>query len=526
MKKVLSLILVALLITGILSGCVVKSNETKIPDAASNETKASAEAKKLLPKPTTFTIMTFEHPSTTVNPYGIRWQEVFDKTNVKLEFDITPQGDFNAKLATVLASGVISDITWVKQNNTTEYGKKLFMDLTDKLETELPNYWRKVKDDINFLKTKVEGRVYSTYFLQNDNYPGGLVPVIRYDLLEKHNLPMPETFEQWFEVMKQLKNLYPDSTPYSGRGGRNTPLNLEYAMGAQRNLNYDLVKQRYVYGVLEPEYRKILEFLNKCYAEGILDNGYMNTNANTWAEGAANNKIFFWYDNGGFATSQTLALRQNNPNALMQIMPLMENAQGEKRGQIYAKHWYNEQLVFSKNTSKPEELLKFINWMYSDEALLINNLGKEGITYNVLPNGEVELPKELVDKYKVSTSPDDAWQSDLGVGYLNVTPFVGYTPLLGKALGTFNEGFYDVLLPDLKAGYYKEQWVAVVLDPEVKKSINELEKQINSLINNQIPKFIDGTRPLSEFDQFVAEVKKLGAEDVLKAYNDAVAALK
>ncbi|MBQ4544922.1 MAG: hypothetical protein II996_05070, partial [Oscillospiraceae bacterium] len=37
-------------------------------------------------------------------------------------------------------------------------------------------------------------------------------------MFEKHNLKAPETYDELYEVCKQLKELYPDSYPYCTRG--------------------------------------------------------------------------------------------------------------------------------------------------------------------------------------------------------------------------------------------------------------------------------------------------------------------
>ena len=42
-------------------------------------------------------------------------------------------------------------------------------------------------------------------------------------------------------------------------------------------------------------------------------------------------------------------------------------------------------------------------------------------------------------------------------------------------------------------------------------------------MEENITKFVLGQQPLSEWDNYVDQLKKLGIEDVLKVYNDALA---
>lgn len=499
----------------------------------SNEKKN--ESKKLFEEPVTFTIMTFEHPSQKVNPDGIKYEAMKEATNVTLRFDITPQSSYGTKKAAALASGILSDITAVTNADIAKYaGNGIFMDLTDKLENELSNFYKWVKDDINWKKTKIDGKVFGMATLNADEYPtiewkpgAGIVPVIRYDILEKNNISIPTTFEEWFDVMKQLKTIYPDSTPFSGRfKGPNLLINMEYAMGCRRDLYYDFDKEMYVYGVLQPEYRKILEFWRSCWEEGIIDHNWMSLNANTWSEGVANGKIFFWYDNGGFASIQTNTLRQNDPNALMQVMPLMANSEEKKQGLGFNRHWYDQLYALNAKTANPDKLVKFMNWCYSDEGMYINSYGKEGVNFIKKEDGSVELPDELVKKYKDKPAPDYAWQSDLGIGMLSFTPLVRTPNVLQKAMGTYDDSFQQITKVDVEAGYYKEQFVDVSLPASINTEIKIKIDEINAILYAQIREFVEGTKPMSEYDQFVADVKKAGAEDVLKAYNDALAKLK
>ena len=61
-----------------------------------------------------------------------------------------------------------------------------------------------------------------TYFPQNygtDNRQGIRAWLYRKDIFEKHNLEVPETMDEVYEVAKELKKLYPDSYPLCMREG-------------------------------------------------------------------------------------------------------------------------------------------------------------------------------------------------------------------------------------------------------------------------------------------------------------------
>ncbi|MBR2338315.1 MAG: extracellular solute-binding protein [Clostridia bacterium] len=518
-------------------------------DTTVTQVQGGTSSGKLFDKQVTFTVMTQEHPSQKVNPSGIKYTEILEKTNVKLEFDITPQASWNTKMTAALVSGALSDITWVDLDSLREYAEKnIFLDLTPYMEKELSNYYRFIKDDSEAKKTKIDGKVYGLITVNGDYYPsqpiddrhtalscGGVMPVIRYDILEKHNLKMPTTFDEWFDTMKQLKVLYPESAPWSGRiRGINAINYMSYAMsGYYPGLHYNHDQKKYTYGVLNSDFRKVIEFLRSCWEEGIMDNNMWSVNANLWTENVVSGNTFFWLDNAGFAALQNEQLKESNPKANLQIMPLMANDQGVKRGELYSQNWYTQLYVISAKSTKKDQIVKFMNWCYSDEGMWVTNYGKEGVTFTKDDKGNVTIPESIAKNYVNSASPAYNYSSDLGVGMLSFTPLVHNNVALNNALEKlgavdleYSKQIDRVTQADVKAGNYKAQVIDVALEKGIRAKTMTKEDAIFTLMNTQLRQFIDGRLPMTQYDSFVAQVKKLGAEDVVKAYNDALAKVK
>ncbi len=480
------------------------------------------KAEKLFDEPVTFTIMTYEHPSQQVNPDGLKYKTITELTNVTLDFDITPLSTYKTKKSAAMAAGNVSDITYVETSDLQKYADSgIFLKLDDYLESGLDNFYTNVKDDENWKRTMINGCVYGLTILNSGTYPnGGKCPVIRYDILEKNNIAMPTTFNEWFNVMKQLKTIYPDSTPLSGRNaGINMLADMEYAMGCYCGFGYNPDTGKYEYGALTDKYRPILEFWIKCWNEGIIDKNWATADSNSWDEGVNSNKIFFWYDNAGFAASQTASLQKSNPDALMQIMPLMSNSSGQKRGIVYAKHQYNSLYALSANSTDQDKLIKFMNWCYSDEGMYVCNYGKEGETFTKDSEGNVTIEESVVKKYATASSPLYNWMSDYGLGLLSFTPRVRDNGELLDALGRDNSQFYDILMADYNAGYYTPEFTDVTLASDQNTEISKKMSDVNSLLYTEIRNFIEGKRPITEWNQFVSQLKNAGAEDVVNMYN-------
>ncbi len=515
LKRIVACVLCVILVMS-MSGCGEK--DTKEPGEVESK-------EKLFDEPVTFTIMVPEHPSQQVNPDGEKYKAIKEATNVTLDFEVVPQSVYKTKKRAAMAAGTVCDIMYVEQSDLQEYASSgIFLKLDDYLETELPNFYDIIKDDETWARTKIDGNVYGLTILNVGVYPNGAkAPVIRYDILEKNNIAMPTTYDEWFEVMKRLKTIYPDSTPFSGRSaGINMLSNMEYGMGCYVGFGYNQKTGQYQYGALTEEYLPVLEFWIKCWNEGIIDHNWASLDSNTWDAGINNNKIFFWYDNAGFASSQTTALKKNDPDALMQIMPLMANSAGEKQGVVYAKHQYKTYYALSASSQQKDKLLKFMNWCYSEEGMYICNYGKEGKMYTKDDKGNVTIEASVVDKYRSSSSPLYNWMSDYGLGLLSFSPLVRDNGELLTQLGYDNSQFMEIMMADYEAGYYQPEVVDVTLSSEISRSIQSKKSDVDAKIFSEVRKFIEGTRPVTEWNQFVVELKNLGAEEVVAAYNEAL----
>ena len=517
-KRIVSLLICLVLVLTV-AGC------------GKGDDKSKNEGKKLFSDPIEFTVLMNEHPSVPYTGTEIKFKEITNKTNVTLKLDITPQSEFAHKLTTVLASGQMYDIVSLNSVSTMrKYSTDLYMDLTDYLETDLKNYYRWVKDDEMVKRNYINGRCYQLiclsppagYWGEELSSISGEFPVIRYDILEANNLPVPKDWNEFFTVMKKLKTIYPDSTPWGTRSSRTLLRNATYSMGARMDFHYDYEKEKYTFGVLDSKFKNIVQYLVNCYNEGIIDPAFDTANTNIWESGVSSGKMFFWYDNSNFADAQTATLKQSNPDAKFQVMPLMKDFEGKKRAIMYTNFEYDGGFVLNAKTKYPEKLRKFMDWCYSDEGLYVTNFGKEGETYTLNKDGSVNIPDSIIDEFRGNTSPIYAWNSAYGVGQLCFTPLFGGDLVFSNALGTFNNEPMQILKEDYEAGYMNGRDVTPALSSDIMADIETKRNDIDNTIFQHVMKIVNGKLDISTLDGLIAQIKDMGAQEVLDAYNNAL----
>lgn len=517
--RIISFIMAAVIIA-MFAGC----NNQNSPSEGSDS--SDVPSTKLFDSPITFTLLFSEHANQPVKTDTLKFKTITELTNVTLDVDVTPASAYNNKINAAAASGKMYDITFMMVEQMRQYSPALYLDLTDMYETYAPDYYALIKDDKENEVTAINGRYYG-FTPMNDvrssetGEYGGIWPVIRTDILDENGLSIPSTWDEFFDVMKKLKRIYPDSTPLSGRSKYTIIDTLEHSLGMFRNVHRDTETGKYVCGVLEDEYFTVLKTMNRYYSEGILDNEFESVDTSTWNDGVNTGKIFAWIDNIGFASPQTIRLQAVNPKAKMQMIPLMTNSFGKKRGIIFTDNQYTQQYVISAKTAEPEKVVQFMNWTYTREGMLTTNYGKENVSYTVKEDGSVDVPDSIVAQYKGTSAPDYSWMSDYGLGQLCFAPLFNqkYTVASKLADQSDREEFVrsmNIFKADVEAGntiYHQ------TLLPNIDTEMAEKAELISSYINQTVFQFVKGTKPLSEYNSFVDQVKSMGIKDLLDAYN-------
>ena len=73
---------------------------------------------------------------------------------------------------------------------------------------------------------------------------------------------------------------------------------------------------------------------------------------------------------------------------------------------------------------------------------------------------------------------------------------------------------------------YMQDDMIMLFTKEEQDQLATLQANTLTVFNSNIDKFITGDRPLSEFENFVQELKDQGAEEMEKIYNDAYNRMK
>ena len=288
-KKSLSARLFALLLAGLLtSGCSAQpstdASEPAASDAPSSQSEASgnynASGLPIFREPETFTVAVKKR-SLSKNSYAEKecTLETEKATNIKIEWTEIPESGWGEKINIMFASGDLPDailggVDVVKNLDSLARLDPYFNEESTPAILQIFEDYPEVR---KALETE-DGGIYS---LTTGNYgfwlSMGDIFYINQKWLNALNLPMPETTEEFYEVLKAFKDQDPngngtaDEIPFTFVGAEDL-YPMMGAFGITEDKNHVQVRNDKVEFTADQDaYLEALRYLNRLYTEGLLD---------------------------------------------------------------------------------------------------------------------------------------------------------------------------------------------------------------------------------------------------------------
>lgn len=454
----------------------------------------------------TVTMYTNSHQSWPYQEDWPIWRWIQEATNITVDVSI-PTGNYSETLALNVASGDLQDIIYIPSTGVGRYGADgALLDLSPHLD-KMPNV-KKYMEENPQLKSRMTfpgGEIY--YVLHNGagltNY---MINFYREDIFEKHNLQPPTTWDELYEVSKELKALYPDSYPFNYRHGLDNLLNFGPAFGTFPGYFPDPETGKGRYGPIEDEFKLIIEYLHKFYKEGLTPPDFLSMDAKAWTQ--------YMVTNQSFITLQYIGQMEIINNQLsegrLKFLPPPEGIPGNKY--IPDTNYEIHGFAISSQVKNLDAALKLLDFFYSEEGTDVLSWGIEGETYTV-----VDGKRKFHDEFKEFTD----LRKNLGI----MTP---------GSYGQFDENALISMIAESERYAYEEagkyrfpvQVVSPNFTAEEQERFTFVNESISTHFKENMARFIMGDRPLSEWDAYVEEAKSLGVEEMIQLHETAWARSK
>ena len=329
-------------------------------------------------------------------------------TNVHLQVDWRPDSDWNTQVATALAGG-IDNLPYMIRPGT--YGvaalanEGAIVALDDYLDL-IPNVVAAVGED-RFADWKAaDGHFYTIPTIVN--VPGSQSTAVRKDWLDKLGMDVPTTWEEWKAYWYGVRD-----NDMNGNGDTTDeiPIVLEMGQNGERSLHALLnafgIKASsdaqfcvlddgtYTMVYEHPSYREFITEMQQLYADKIIDQEfatrYQADMYNTMSGNLAGT-VFTWAEQCA-VHSETL-IANGVENGLYLTCAPITGPYGDQyiqKRQGITGNWCIT--AKAEADGKVEDILKFWNWMFSDEGVMLYNYGIEGYTYTMVDGSPVINPE-------------------------------------------------------------------------------------------------------------------------------------
>ena len=502
----------------ILSGCS-KTN----PD--SGDTGIQSGEGKLFTEPTDIKITVASHASWPYNENWVMWRYFQEATGAAFEIQTIPAADMKTKVALMMASpDNLPDLLhlWEKALVDQHASAGAFISLSDNQE-RLPNYtafWETVPEeerkDIFAQRTSGDGKIYSAPAYGTQTVNNLRTWMYREDIFRKHQLAVPQTFEELYQTAKKLKELYPESYPLCFRTGFmkfdefGPSWQNDFSLGAY----YDYEKGVWRYGAREPVMKEMVEYFLKLKNEDLVPPDYLTMPTKSWEELMSTDRGFITLDYVVRIDFFNIPGRQENPDYTLKLMkPPASGKTGAEARLMKSNLDYSGYCICNTGKSQRENnAFKLLDWMYTDEGSELLSWGKENETYQVADG-----------KKSFILADGEVVQNTYGVGTYGL--YQRMDTAANEAIYTDEQvAACHELLNYLEPRSNPASWVP--LEEEEEKRIQNLKAEITAYMEESVSKFLLGQRPMSEWDDFQKGLEQMGVDELLEIYSAAYARIQ
>ena len=440
-----------------------------------------------------------------------------EKTGVKVDWQFPSAGtDATQAFNLMLAGDALPDIiVFTLYNDAQQYmDDGIIRDLSAEMPVYSPAYWEILQANEHFdLSAKTDAGQYWAYQSLRESAWGAtyIGPVVRQDWLNEQGLSMPETIEDWDNVIRTFYEEY--GAQFAFVSSRMNP-GFASAFGAYTSFSPSMYvdnEGKAQYAMAQEEWKNYMAQLHEWYADGLID-----TDSVTLDDSGLRSKVL----NGKVGTSCT---------AISQLTNWVFDAEKEGTGAEWVGAPYvpaeDGSICFVQaedtvspyaaavTTSCPDEklplVLRWLDYGYTDEGYLYWNYGVEGETYTVIDGvptftdlltNDPEGISIALQKYIGTTGTGLAVQAENMVRQKNVPASVEAVDLWVEDNET-SEHLYPT---------------GVSLTTDESSELSAIENAINTYASEMALKFLTGEESLDNFDNFVETLNEIGLPRVLE----------
>jgi putative aldouronate transport system substrate-binding protein len=460
--------------------------------------------------------------------------------NVVFEYNLVPESDFESQYRLRAAVGDLSDINvgLNGQSIANTYGDTGYLlNFADYLEY-MPNYCKLAEKYGNVFSYGEDGGIYAVTQVLQQNYFCFNWTWNNYYTVN-YGIEKPETMEELLEAFRAAKKINPNSYPFmSWPNGWLQQLVISYlglrpfcvTLDGGCTLEYDWEDtHEFVYPILQDGAKEMIEFLHICYEEELIPPDFLTMtqeNCNNIIMGSGDGWLAYgsWPVPGDF-DAMTPQVQKEHPGYSVEYMLTPRWSEGRNKAYLYPNVEEGSApgaISVNADVENPEFICALIDFMISDQVDELVNWGIEGETFEIDENGN----RKFLDD--VRTRANRLGTIDLEKDYslythINYKQFswmsASTTTWDAQNMVTLGESWLPIWEGIQQYGAEHPEVVISRGIADVQYTVDEIEElsillgRANTYCAEMLTAFVTGKRPMSEWDQAIAELKEVGNLD-------------
>lgn len=354
---------------------------------------------------------------------NVRDEKITADTGVSLDINV-PTGDADERLNTMIAGNNLADLTtlgwWFEQVRQMEAADMLYP-LNELIDDYAPDFWDIIPQSMVDWYSADDGNWYQFPNMfwapeRLEEYPevgyetnAGMWA--RADIMDELGIE-PEDFETQEGMIEALEKVdgyeyddYPVTPVYFGPEA--TPEAMEWVLtgmfaAPREDSDGNLMDPR-----TTDEYLEALQFMNELYRLGLMNEENFIESRTDISERKVRGEIFLMVSNiADYATEKRDLYREDNDAQYVPVGPV-RNSNGD-RPQVNSTGLAGWQVnVIPRTAERPDRVIRFLHYLYSEEGQLVNTLGVEDVTYEEV-DGEYEWTDEYLEMQEEDPERFDA----------------------------------------------------------------------------------------------------------------------
>ncbi|WP_129723842.1 extracellular solute-binding protein [Xylanivirga thermophila] len=462
------------------------------------------------------------------------WKEVqklLDAANLDLEYEIVPAEQYKVVIQTRMASASdlpdIANVSPLDDTTVLNLARQGVILELNSLADEHSNgnikkFYNEYFPYAKQLTTSPDGKMYWFSNLHKKLYKGtepapvALTMNIRKDWLDKLNIPVPTTADEYFNALKTMRD-----KDANGNGQKDEiliydPARFNGAIAQWFGLGIDITavdmeNKKVVSPWYQEGVKDYFKYLQRLVKENIIDASLIGAGSEEVQQKITENKTASITDYN-LETYREPTIEGGGE--YMPLMPLKAVDGIEPAAQLESPFLVWQKFAVTKNCKNPEAAIAFFDIIYSEEYADLLFWGIEGLTYEVGDDG-VKKFKDITGSFDTQLANEGKIAGQQVFGD-TVFPRVQFANLEYELQGRPEyKTNHQLEIMTYKPYFYNKNYLAIPDDDQLEKK-TQILNDITTYSEELATKLALGQKSLDDWDKYMADLKELGLDELIE----------